>query len=215
VQHKAVHTLKEYRQMVPGLDPFPSNAVALTIDDGPHPVWTPKILKLLEKLDIKATFCQIGQNAKGHAALAKAIASEGHHIANHTYTHPQPLSKKPVKTIQNELATAQSYIENASGYVPHLFRSPGGDWSAAIFKQAASMGLLCIDWEIDPKDWTRPGADLIRLRLLHAKPGDILLCHDGGGDRSQTYTALSKVLPVLKSRGLQFIPLPNPKAANG
>jgi peptidoglycan/xylan/chitin deacetylase (PgdA/CDA1 family) len=208
-QKKAIHTLHEYSQMFPGTK-FPPNAIALTIDDGPTPAWTPKVLALLEKLDIKATFCQIGEQDKGHKTLAKNVVGEGHHLANHTYTHPLALPKLTALGIHKEINDAQAAIVDASGYTPHLFRSPGGAWSPAVFKKAAEMGLAAIDWEIDPKDWTRPGTELIRLRMLKAKPGDIILCHDGGGDRSQTYAALSKVLPVLKSKGFTFVTLPAP-----
>ncbi|WP_163569210.1 polysaccharide deacetylase family protein [Fodinicola feengrottensis] len=211
-QKKAIHTLHEYVEFVPGAQPFPSNAIALTIDDGPTPAWTPKVLALLEKLDIKATFCHIGVQDKGHKALAKSVVSEGHHLANHTYSHPLSLPKLNAATIHKEINDAQASIVDATGFTPHLFRSPGGAWSAEVFKQAAANGMAAIDWEIDPKDWSRPGTELIRLRMLKAKPGDIILCHDGGGDRSQTYDALKAVLPVLKSKGYQFVTLPAPPA---
>ena len=76
-----------------------------------------------------------------------------------------------------------------------------------MFDTAARHGLEPIDWDVDPRDWARPGVPAITRRLLRANPGDILLCHDGGGDRSQTYAALTRVLPELKARGLTFVSL--------
>jgi peptidoglycan-N-acetylglucosamine deacetylase len=200
-----VRTLNEYREAVGG-PAFPSDAIALTIDDGPHPVWTPKILRLLEKHDVPALFCMIGNQVLGHEDVAKDVAKDGHHLANHTWSHPTHLSRRrPV--VHKELIKAQDKIHNTTGRTPALFRSPGGDWSPGLLADAARHRLIPLDWSDDPRDWSRPGVAHITNRLIAAKPGQILLCHDGGGDRSQTYAALKTVLPALRAKGLQFVAL--------
>jgi peptidoglycan/xylan/chitin deacetylase (PgdA/CDA1 family) len=106
-----------------------------------------------------------------------------------------------------EIDKAQDKIHSTTGYTPRLFRSPGGGWSPALGVQTAASGMTCIEWSDDPRDWSRPGTPAITHRLLAAKPGQILLCHDGGGDRSQTYAALKQVIPALLARGYHFVAL--------
>lgn len=203
---KPVYTLDEFRADVPGLD-FGPDTVALTIDDGPHPVWTPKILKLLDKYDVPATFCMIGNQVLGHEVTARSVARAGHQIANHTWSHPIGLNRDPLNTMVREIHKAQEKISDATGYTPTLFRSPGGDWSGPLFQQLAGYGLTPIDWSDDPRDWSKPGIQHIVDTMVACQPGQILLCHDGGGDRSQTYEALQQVIPAVKARGLTFAAL--------
>ncbi|MFL6073683.1 MAG: polysaccharide deacetylase family protein [Mycobacteriales bacterium] len=189
------------------LPQVPPNAIALTIDDGPSPQWTPKVLDLLARHKVKATFCLVGSQIKGHPSLAREIVDAGHHICNHTYTHPQPFAKLTADKVREEILRTTDEVYRATGVVPRLFRSPGGDWSPAVFSTVAEHGLTPIDWNDDPKDWSRPGVATITQKLLAGRAGDILLCHDGGGDRSQTVLALTTVIPTLLGRGLQFVTL--------
>ena len=183
----------------------PRNAVALTIDDGPDPLWTPRVLKVLARFDVKATFCMIGAQAHGRPWLTRAIADEGHALANHSYRHPMNLALLPPARIEQEVARTSEAIHDVTGVAPKLFRSPGGNWTPEILTTSARNGLIPIDWDVDPLDWSKPGVSHITAALLKAQPGDILLCHDGGGDRSETVAALEVVLPALKARGLEFI----------
>ncbi|MFD7907039.1 polysaccharide deacetylase family protein [Kitasatospora sp. NPDC059747] len=185
----------------------PSNAVALTIDDGPSRLYTPQVLQLLRKYDIRATFSVVGSEAHANKDVIRQIAADGHVLANHTMTHPQPFSHRSAAQIRQQLTDTQSVVVDAGAPVPTLFRSPGGDWSPTVFQEAARLGLTPIDWDVDPRDWARPGVNKITEKLLAAKPGDILLCHDGGGDRSQTLDALRSVLPALKAKGYAFVTL--------
>jgi peptidoglycan-N-acetylglucosamine deacetylase len=171
-------------------------------------VWTPKILQLLDTYHVPALFCMIGNQVLGHEDVARTVMRAGHQLANHTWSHPTGLAGRAAPVIGEEIRRAQAKIVKTTGYAPKLFRSPGGDWSPQVLKQVAQAGLLPLDWSVDPRDWTRPGAPSIEHRLLAAHPGQILLCHDGGGDRSQTYKALSVVIPALKARGLTFVALP-------
>ncbi|MET0492759.1 MAG: polysaccharide deacetylase family protein, partial [Actinoplanes sp.] len=138
---------------------------------------------------------------------AQTVTKAGHQLANHTWSHPTKLAGRPGALIRKEIHKAQKKIRNTTGHAPKLFRSPGGDWSARVLHEAAHAGLLPLDWSIDPRDWSRPGVNPIEHRMLATRPGQILLCHDGGGDRSQTFHALSIVLPTLKARGLKFVAL--------
>jgi peptidoglycan/xylan/chitin deacetylase (PgdA/CDA1 family) len=205
-QHRPVFTLADYRRITHG-PAFPSHAVALTIDDGPHPIWTPKILRLLDHYHVPALFCMIGNQVLGHEGVAKTVSRAGHQLANHTWSHPTELAHKPRAQVRKEIARAQKKIRDTTGYAPKIFRSPGGYWSPMVLQEAARAGLIPLDWSADPRDWAKPGTAVIEHKLLAAHPGQILLCHDGGGDRSQTYHALRVVIPALKARGLHFVAL--------
>jgi peptidoglycan/xylan/chitin deacetylase (PgdA/CDA1 family) len=183
------------------------DAIALTIDDGPHPRWTPQMLDLLHRNGIRATFSLIGAQAHAYPSLVKRIVAEGHSVCNHSMTHPQPFSRRAPARIRQQIADAQSAIADAGGAPPQLFRAPAGDWSAAVLSAVEDLRMVPLGWDIDPRDWSRPGTALVSSRLLAARPGDILLCHDGGGDRAQTIESLRTVLPTLKGRGLKFITL--------
>ncbi|WP_101831827.1 polysaccharide deacetylase family protein [Frankia canadensis] len=200
----AVRPARVVRDLLPDA---PANAVALTFDDGPHPTWTPRVLEVLRVHEVLATFCLIGVQARAHPALVRRILAEGHTLCNHTMSHPQPFSQRPEVEIRAEITRAQEAIAAVGGRSPRLFRAPGGDWSAQVLSVAADLGLAPLGWRVDPRDWARPGTDAIVRALEAARAGDILLCHDGGGDRSQTVTALARVLPALRARGLCFVAL--------
>ncbi len=181
--------------------------MALTIDDGPDPRWTPQILDLLQRNEIQATFSLVGVHAHAHPDLVRRITAEGHGICNHTMTHPQPFSRRSTAVIRRQIADAQSAIVDAGGHAPRLFRSPGGDWSPGVLAATADAAMIPLDWDIDPRDWSRPGIASVTRHLLAARPGDIMLCHDGGGNRAQTVASLRAVLPVLRGRGFTFVAL--------
>ncbi|WP_106318590.1 polysaccharide deacetylase family protein [Actinoplanes italicus] len=201
-----VHTLADFRKLVPG-DPFPADSIALTIDDGPHPVWTPKILRLLEKHHVPAMFFMIGNQVLGHESTARDVATDGHLIANHTWSHPINLSKLPPHKSLKEIHRAQDKIYSTTGKTPSLFRAPGGAWSKGLSQSVSQSNVIPIDWTNDPRDWAQPGVAHITNRMLAAQPGQILLIHDGGGDRSQTLASLRTVIPALQAKGLKFVAL--------
>jgi peptidoglycan/xylan/chitin deacetylase (PgdA/CDA1 family) len=199
--HKAAHYIHE-------LDPHaPKNAVALTIDDGPHPEWTPRVLDLLAKHEVKATFCLIGEQIRDNYQLVQLMVEAGHGVANHTWRHPIDINRLPARRVESEIVKTWKVIVEVTGISPRLFRAPGGNWSPTVFEAVARHGMLPIDWDVDPRDWSRPGVPHVTHELLKGRGGDILLCHDGGGDRSQTLKSLRTVLPRLQSRGLEFITL--------
>jgi peptidoglycan-N-acetylglucosamine deacetylase len=195
---------KHVRDVLPAVS---ASAIALTIDDGPDPLWTPRMLDLLRRNGVRATFSLIGRQAQAYPDLVKRIIAEGHSVCNHSMTHPQPFGARSAAAIRQQIADAQEAIINAGEVVPQLFRAPGGDWTAGVLATAASLRLVPLGWDVDPRDWSRPGSDTVTNRLLTARPGDILLCHDGGGNRAQTLESLRTVLPALTRRGLQFVSL--------
>jgi peptidoglycan/xylan/chitin deacetylase (PgdA/CDA1 family) len=201
VQTKPVYQL---RQLVPSAPP---NAVALTIDDGPDPRYTPEVLAVLAQHRVSATFSVIGRQAVRFPALVQQILSHGHGLTNHSMNHPEPFATLPAVRVQSEIVGGLEAIYNATGFATSTFRSPGGDWSPAVFSLVAELGMMPIDWDVDPRDWARPGVAAITAKLLRAQPGEILLCHDGGGNRSETVTALRTVLPSLQARGITFVTL--------
>ncbi len=178
--------------------------VALTIDDGPDPRHTPTVLALLERHGIRATFFLIGENAVEHPDLVREIAARGHHIANHTWTHPDLRHLSDAK-VREELERTSELLHRTTGKAPTWFRAPGGDWSPASLKVSAELGMRPMAWSVDPRDWARPGTVVITDRILKdVRPGSIVLNHDGGGDRSQTVAALKAYLPVLIDSGYHF-----------
>jgi peptidoglycan/xylan/chitin deacetylase (PgdA/CDA1 family) len=192
----------------------PSNAIALTFDDGPHPAWTSRVLDLLAHYRVPATFFMIGGNVRAQPALARRAVAEGHAVGNHTYDHPLPFTALSSDRVNAEIDSTQQAIAEVTGYSPSLFRAPGGEWDDAALSAAAEHRLVPVGWAVDPRDWSRPGTGVIVQRLSAARAGDILLCHDGGGDRSETLAALDQMLPVLLGRGYQFVALAPPAAAH-
>lgn len=179
--------------------------IALTIDDGPDPEWTPKILALLARYNIPATFCMIGRHAAAYPGLVHAVADAGHHIANHTYTHPIPLGAMAPPQIAAQLDAATEAITAAGAPHPTLFRAPGGEWSPAILAACATAGMRPLDWCVDTRDWSLPGVPhIVDTILTNTRPGSIILDHDGGGNRQQTVDALTIALPRLIDAGYVF-----------
>lgn len=179
-----------------------SRAVALTFDDGPHPDWTPKVLDELRSARVKATFCVVGTEVSKYPALVARIVREGHNLCNHTWHHELDLGTKPEQEIRANLEGTNRAIQRAvPGARVKFFRHPGGRWTANAVKVAREMGMVALDWDVDPKDWEKPGADVIRDRVLaDARPGSIVLLHDGGGDRAGTLGACPSVVSTLKKR---------------
>jgi peptidoglycan-N-acetylglucosamine deacetylase len=179
-------------------------AIALTIDDGPSPVYTPQILRLLQKYRVTATFSMVGANVAAHPAVAREVADAGHMIVNHTWTHANLTVLAPV-AVRDQLTQAGDAIHRATGTVPTMFRAPYGAWSPAVLERCQQMRLAPLDWSVDPRDWARPGISAIVANIMrNTRTGSIILEHDGGGNRAQTVAALSVVLPRLLDAGFRF-----------
>jgi peptidoglycan/xylan/chitin deacetylase (PgdA/CDA1 family) len=196
------------RGAVPGepvryLDDGPK-VIALTIDDGPNPVYTPQILRLLEQYRVTASFSMIGESVVYHPGIARDVADAGHVIVNHTWDHANLAWLGAVAT-RAEISRASDAIYGATGRRPGMFRAPYGVWSRAVLECCASEGLTPLSWSVDPRDWSRPGVRQIVATIMRdTGTGSIILEHDGGGDRSQTVAALKTAIPRLLDEGYRF-----------
>ncbi|MEJ8641302.1 polysaccharide deacetylase family protein [Streptomyces sp. MS1.HAVA.3] len=181
--------------------------VAITIDDGPDPVWTPQVLDVLKQNDVKATFCMIGTNAQKYPDLVKDVVAAGHRLCDHSVSHDTTMDHKPVAFQQREMLDGKAMIEKAApGATVDYYRAPGGAFTPDSRQIAAAQGMRPLGWSVDPKDWSRPGAAAIvsAVEQQEQQPHPTVLFHDGGGDRSQTVAALREVLPWFAQRGYSF-----------
>ncbi len=182
--------------------------IALTFDDGPHKKYTPEILDLLAKYDAKATFFVVGQNAEKNPEVVLRMYEEGHEIANHTYTHPL---KTNVPNLIKEIKQTHDTIYSISGYSPILFRPVEGQYTDAMIDAIVKEGYKVVmwSWHLDTLDWKSPGVNQIVDTVLEGvKEGNVVLFHDGGGNREQTVKALKKILPALEKQGYKFVTIP-------
>lgn len=179
-----------------------SAKIALTFDDGPHPTWTPKVLDLLRSKGVKATFCLVGTEVHKYPALVARIVREGHTLCNHTWHHELDLGTRPEPEIRANLEATNREIRKAvPGARIKFFRHPGGLWTAEAVKVSRELGMIALGWDVDPLDWKKLSADAIRTRVINqARPGSIVLLHDGGGDRAATVAACPSIVGELKRK---------------
>ncbi|MFG3152352.1 polysaccharide deacetylase family protein [Streptomyces sp. NPDC048219] len=183
-----------------------ARGVNITVDDGPDPAWTPQVLDLLREYGVKATFCVTGTQAQAHPDLVKELVAAGHRLCNHSVSHDTAMDKKSEAYQAQEILDAERMITEASGGVrPLYYRAPGGAFTPYSRRLAASHGMRPLGWNVDTKDFERPGTDAIVATMeREISNGPTLLFHDAGGDRSQTVEALRRVLPWLKEQGYAF-----------
>ena len=186
-----------------------NKVIALTFDDGPHPRNTPLILDLLKENGVQATFFVTGENLKKYPHIAQEAVNLGHEIGNHTYSHTysESITKD---TISQEIKRTNTLMSSILGQTPIFFRPVGGYHNDDIISAAVEQNHLVVlwSWHQDPRDWARPGAYKISQHILkNSRPGDIILLHDGGGNRIQTVEALRTVIPLLKEQGYTFVTL--------
>jgi peptidoglycan/xylan/chitin deacetylase (PgdA/CDA1 family) len=181
--------------------------IALTFDDGPNPPYTGQILAILQHYGIKATFFCVGSLVKKFPVAVRQEAAEGHLVENHSWGHPYMPYLSAASVIW-QLSTTQDLIQHTIGVRPIFFRPPYGAFNSTVLTYANYFGLTTFMWNVDPRDWSKPGADVIYARVLaQTQPGSIILMHDGGGDRSQTVAALPKIITWFLSRGYRFVTL--------
>lgn len=192
-------------------------AIALTFDDGPDPTWTPRILDELEAAQVPATFFIVGENALQHPGLLNRIVADGSEIGNHSYTHPNMARASPGQT-RLELNATQRLVEAYTGHSMTLFRAPYfGDAEPTTQDElgpalaAQNAGYTIVGLHVDPNDWQRPGTDAIVTQVLDQvraananNSGNVVLLHDGGGDRAQTVAALPRIITQLRAEGYHF-----------
>lgn len=175
----------------------------LTFDDGPNRTYTPQVLRLLRTHHAKATFFMIGSSAKADPALVRRVRAEGHAIGNHTFSHPW-LNRLSPAGVAAQLRSTDAVLGRTT-----CMRPPGGFVNAGVTSVSRGQGKSVVLWSVDTSDWSRPGAARITASLVRgARPGAILLMHDGGGPRSQTVAALGRALTTLSAQGYRFETLP-------
>ena len=181
--------------------------IALTFDDGPWPSSTAKVLDILKKNNIKGTFFVVGQNVKNYPDLTKRVVTDGHIIANHTWHHWY--HHMNAQTAAYEVANTTDIIYKTTGIKTSLFRPPGGNMRNGVAAYAKSNKYAVIMWSSDSMDYSRPGVPrLINNIFREAKPGGIVLMHDGGGDRSHTVKALPEIISRFRKQGYEFVTVP-------
>jgi peptidoglycan/xylan/chitin deacetylase (PgdA/CDA1 family) len=179
--------------------------VALSFDDGPDPTWTPQVLDILHGLGIRAAFCLVGRSARAHPALVRAIRDAGHVLCDHSENHPLHLDRRPPQDIEHEVGDAAANIAVAAGVRPVYFRPPGGAFAPVITDVSHHNGMRVLGWAIDPRDWkAKSPDDVVGYIMAGIRPGEIVLLHDGGGNRGATVAALLPLVHALADRGYRF-----------
>lgn len=183
--------------------PAAGRRIALTFDDGPSS-FTARILDVLEAQDIRATFFVEGRKVAGNEELLTRMLDRGHMVASHSFDHVN--LAKADRAALRQIDDTQAAIRTATGFTPCLLRPPFGLGSRKLLRALAGRHLTSTLWSVNPRDFQTPGSATIKRRVLAgAKPGAIILTHDGGGDRSQTLAAIPSIVRTLKARGYRFV----------
>jgi len=202
-----------------------SKQIALTYDDGPNDPHTLKLLEVLAKHNVQATFFMIGRYVQQRPDIARAVAEAGHVIGNHTFTHPL-LTFKSASQTRTELVDCRKALQDAIGEHSNLFRPPFGGRRPATLRIARELGLEPVLWNVTGYDWTAPPAAVIEKKVVsQMRGGDVILLHDGGhrapgADRAQTVIATENLIRQYKDEGWNFVTVeemravgPNPSLA--
>ena len=192
--------------------PPPGKRIALTFDDGPSPAWTPRILAILEREQVTATFFEIGANAVRAPALTRRIVRNGFELGNHTFTHPD-LAAIPSWERQLQIDMTESAFSGIVGVRTRLVRPPYASTPDAItpkqiaaWGQIAARGYTIAVTNYDTRDWDQPGVGSIVAAATPAgEQGGIVMMHDGGGRRAETVAALPRIISALRRRGFRFV----------
>jgi peptidoglycan/xylan/chitin deacetylase (PgdA/CDA1 family) len=182
--------------------------IALTIDDGPWPKTTAAMLDIFKQNDVKATFFWVGTAVQANPELAKRVVAEGHSIGNHTWHHWY--KRMDEATAKSEIERTAELIYKTTGVKTSLFRPPGGYLNNGLAAYAKSQKYSVVMWSLTSAD-TDPRAKpqaFVNNVLKGAKPGAIVLMHDGGGDRHRTVAALPQIISGLKQQGYRFVTVP-------
>ena len=179
--------------------------IALTFDDGPHPKNTPKILEILDKYDIKATFFVIGVNVKNYPKTLSMIKEQGHEIGNHTYSH-HILKSKAKDEILREISETEKEIGKITDFSTSLVRPPCGMYDENLVEIAKENNYKIVLWNVDTKDWEHLSCDEIVSNVTkRVNGGEIILFHDYISGINNTPRALEVLIPWLKEQGYEFV----------
>jgi peptidoglycan-N-acetylglucosamine deacetylase len=188
--------------------------IALTYDDGPNDLHTQRLLEVLARHNVKATFFMIGRYVQQRPAIAREVAHAGHAIGNHTFTHPLLIFKSDSE-IRRELSGCRAALSDAVGQHTNLFRPPFGGRRPAVLRIAREFGLKPVMWNVTGYDWNAPPADVIERKVTgQIRGGDVILLHDGGhqqmgANRSNTVAATDVLIARYKSEDYEFVTIPH------
>lgn len=210
-----VYSLTELRQKYADSFIFRGSSakkqIALTFDDAPDTLYTPQVLEILKKHNVKATFFVIGKLAEKHPEVVKRIVREGHVLGNHTYNHTQ-LKKLSMDKFIEDIEKSEAALSPLAGYTPRLIRPPYGAVTDDELAWLKEEGYLTVNWNVDPEDWRGvPGDQVLKRSLEAAKPGAIILMHCATGPDGSlqgTIDALPELISSLRSKGYELVTLP-------
>ena len=190
-----------------------SKQLALTYDDGPNDPHTLRLLEVLAKHNVKATFFLIGRYVRQRSEIARELAAAGHTAGNHTSSHAL-LTLKGQAEIRRQLSDCRAALSDAIGEHSNLFRPPFGGRRPAVLRIARQLHLEPIMWSVTGYDWDAPLAEIIERKVTRQiRGGDVILLHDGdhrqmGADRSQTVLATDRLIDRYKTEGYEFVTIP-------
>jgi peptidoglycan-N-acetylglucosamine deacetylase len=190
-----------------------SKKLALTYDDGPNDPHTMRLLEVLARHEVRATFFMIGRYVRQRPDIVREVSRVGHVIANHTFSHPL-LTFKSAGEIASELADCEQALNDTIGGHSNLFRPPFGGRRPSVLRVARKLGLKTVMWNVTAYDWDAHSADDIERKVIRrVRGGDVILLHDGGhkefgADRSRTVEASDRLIAKYKSEGYEFVTVP-------
>jgi len=194
-------------KLITAADTDGKKLAALSFDDGPDPVYTPDVLDILKYYQVKATFFVVGASAEAHPGLVKRAVQEGHEIENHTYSHPDLRSESEVETA-DEILKTDRLIEKLSGMKGKYFRPPRRLYRQETIEIAEHNGYKTVLWTICAENSKVKTPEEMAKRVINAaRPGMIILAHDGRLDRSTTLAALPLIIKGLQKQGYEFVTL--------
>ncbi len=187
-----------------------SKKIALTYDDGPNDPHTLRLLEVLAKHDVRATFFMIGRYVEMRADIVREVVKAGHVVGNHTFTHPNLIFASAAET-RSQLQNCDRALTDAIGAHSRLFRPPFGGRRPQTLRIARELGLEPVMWNVTGWDWNAPPAEEIERKVTkQMRGGDLILLHDGGhkrmgADRSQTVIATDRLIVRYKADGYEFV----------
>ncbi|MGW5851959.1 polysaccharide deacetylase family protein [Streptomyces sp. NPDC055254] len=179
--------------------------VALTFDDGPDPLYTRQVLDILDRYGARATFFCVGHHVTALPDEVRRIAAAGHELGNHSWSHPYLPDLTP-EQLREQLDRTSEAVARVTGYAPTRFRPPYGALTPEVLAALDGYPTTLTMWDVDARDWSRPGPDRITSTVLEATgPGSVVLMHEGAGDRAQTVQALPSIIEGLLGRDLELV----------
>jgi peptidoglycan/xylan/chitin deacetylase (PgdA/CDA1 family) len=178
--------------------------IALTFDDGPHPVYTLQLLDILRRFHTSATFFVVGEQVEKNPGLVRLEVAEGSEVGDHTYDHVN-LTLIPPELVAYEVNKCDAAITQATGAPVRFFRPPGGEYNGEVLREVSRHGFITTLWTNDPGDFTKPSsAVIVKRTLAHLENGSIILLHDG---IPETLEALPAIITAARHRGYRFVTL--------